>query len=91
MHVHLVLVGSLFFWPLLGVDPLPGRVAYPFRVLMVFLTLPFHAFLGVTIMQQTEPDRWLVVPRPAPGAALAARRRRRPAPGRRHPVGHRAT
>ena len=53
MHVHLVLVGSLFFWPLLGVDPLPGRVAYPFRVLMVVLTLPFHAFLGVTIMQQT--------------------------------------
>jgi cytochrome c oxidase assembly factor CtaG len=53
MHVHLVIVGSLFFWPLLGVDPLPGRVAYPFRVLMVVLTLPFHAFLGVTIMQQT--------------------------------------
>ena len=27
MHVHFVLVGSLFFWPLLGVDPVPGRVA----------------------------------------------------------------
>lgn len=54
MHVHLVLVGALFFWPLMGVDPLPGRVAYPFRMLMVFLTLPFHAFLGVTIMGQSE-------------------------------------
>ncbi len=54
MHVHLVVVGSLFFWPLVGVDPLPGRVAYPFRVLLVVLTLPFHAFLGVTIMQQTS-------------------------------------
>jgi cytochrome c oxidase assembly factor CtaG len=53
-HVHLVLVGSLFFWPLLGVDPVPGRVGYPFRLLMVFLTLPFHAFLGVTIMGQEE-------------------------------------
>ena len=53
-HVHLVLVGSLFFWPLVGVDPVPGRVAYPFRVLMVLLTLPFHAFLGVTIMGQTS-------------------------------------
>lgn len=50
MHVHLVVVGSLFFWPLVGVDPLPGRVSYPFRVLLVVLTLPFHAFLGVTIM-----------------------------------------
>ena len=54
MHVHLVLVGSLFFWPLVGVDPVPGRVAYPFRLLLLVLTLPFHAFLGVTIMGQEE-------------------------------------
>jgi putative copper resistance protein D len=54
MHIHLVLVGSLFFWPLVGIDPVPGRVAYPFRLLLVFLTLPFHAFLGVTIMGQEE-------------------------------------
>ena len=54
MHVHLVLVGSLFFWPLLGVDPVPGRVGYPFRMLTILLTLPFHAFLGVTIMDSTR-------------------------------------
>ncbi len=54
MHVHLVLVGALFFWPILGIDPVPGRVAYPFRMLLVVLTLPFHAFLGVTIMGQEE-------------------------------------
>ncbi|GGO87329.1 hypothetical protein GCM10011584_11670 [Nocardioides phosphati] len=52
MHVHLVVVGAMFFWPLMGVDPVPGRVAWPFRLVMVFLTLPFHAFLGVTIMGQ---------------------------------------
>lgn len=52
MHVHLVLVGTLFFWPLVGIDPLPGRVGYPFRVLLTVMTLPFHAFLGVTIMSQ---------------------------------------
>jgi len=52
MHVHLVLVGALFFWPLMGIDPVPGRVSHPFRVLLVVLTLPFHAFLGVTIMGQ---------------------------------------
>lgn len=52
MHVHLVAVGALFFWPIVGVDPLPGRVSHPFRVLLVVLTLPFHAFLGVTIMGQ---------------------------------------
>ncbi len=52
MHVHLVAVGALFFWPIVGVDPLPGRVAHPFRVLLTVMTLPFHAFLGVTIMGQ---------------------------------------
>ncbi|WGX94725.1 cytochrome c oxidase assembly protein [Nocardioides sp. L-11A] len=52
MHVHLVAVGALFFWPIVGVDPLPGRVSHPFRVLLTVMTLPFHAFLGVTIMGQ---------------------------------------
>jgi putative copper resistance protein D len=52
MHVHLVLVGSLFLWPLVGADPVPNRVAYPFRMLLMVMTLPFHAFLGVTIMGQ---------------------------------------
>jgi putative copper resistance protein D len=52
MHVHLVVVGSLFFWPLVGTDPVPGRVSFPFRMLLIVLTLPFHAFLGVTIMGQ---------------------------------------
>jgi cytochrome c oxidase assembly factor CtaG len=54
MHVHLVLVGCLFFWPLVGIDPVPGRVQFPFRLLLIVLTLPFHAFLGVTIMGQEE-------------------------------------
>lgn len=50
MHLHLIMVGALFFWPLMGIDPVPGRVGYPFRVLLTVMTLPFHAFLGVTIM-----------------------------------------
>jgi cytochrome c oxidase assembly factor CtaG len=55
LHLHLVLVGCLFFWPIIGIDPVPGKVPYPFRMLLVVLTLPFHAFLGVTIMAQEEP------------------------------------
>ena len=54
MHVHLVLVGALFYWPLVGIDPIPGRMIYPFRLLFIFLSLPFHAFLGVTIMGETR-------------------------------------
>lgn len=54
LHLHFLLVGCLFFWPLLGLDPMPGRVAYPLRMLTVFATLPFHAFLGVTIMSMEQ-------------------------------------
>jgi len=60
MHVHLVLVGSLFFWPLVGVDPVPGRVGHPFRMLMLFATLPFHAFLGVAIMSVKDDGSGLI-------------------------------
>ena len=49
-HVHFVLVGSLWFWSVLGLDPMPRRVPYGLRLLAVFATLPFHAFLGVAIM-----------------------------------------
>jgi len=54
LHLHFVLVGALFFWPLLGLDPVPGRVIYPFRLILIFLTLPFHAFLGITIMSASS-------------------------------------
>ncbi|HET7327346.1 MAG TPA: cytochrome c oxidase assembly protein [Nocardioidaceae bacterium] len=53
LHLHFVAVGCLFFWPLVGIDPVPGRVSFPFRLLTIFLTLPFHAFLGVTMMSMT--------------------------------------
>jgi putative copper resistance protein D len=49
-HVHFVLVGCLWFWPLLGLDPMPVRPAYPLRLVAVFATMPLHAFLGVAIM-----------------------------------------
>jgi putative copper resistance protein D len=53
LHLHFLLIGCLFFWPLVGVDPVPGRVGYPFRMAIIFFTLPFHAFLGVTMMGMT--------------------------------------
>ena len=42
--------GALWFWPILGLDPMPVRIPYPLRLLAVFATMPFHAFLGITIM-----------------------------------------
>jgi putative copper resistance protein D len=49
-HIHFVMVGTLWYATLLAVDPLPRRPAYPIRVIAAFLTMPFHAWLGVAIM-----------------------------------------
>jgi putative copper resistance protein D len=62
MHVHFVLMGSLFFWPLIGVDPVPGKVSHPFRILLLFATMPFHAFLGVAIMSVESNGTGLLSP-----------------------------
>lgn len=50
-HAHFILTGCLFFWPLIGLDPLPGRWPYPARALLMVLSVPFHTVLGLTIMQ----------------------------------------
>src|SRR3954451_21834401 len=52
LHVHFLLAGCIFFWPIIGVDPVPGRLPYPMRLLLVCIALPAHAFLGVSIMAQ---------------------------------------
>jgi cytochrome c oxidase assembly factor CtaG len=53
VHFHFIVTGCLFFWPLLGLDPLPNRWPYPGRALLMVLSVPFHTVLGLTIMQST--------------------------------------
>ncbi len=53
VHAHFILTGCLFFWPLVGHDPLPGRWPYPARALLMVLSVPFHTVLGLTVMQST--------------------------------------
>ena len=50
LHLHFVTIGALLMWPLVGSDPVPGRIGYPMRLLVMFLMLPFHAILGISIM-----------------------------------------
>ncbi len=60
VHAHFIMTGCVFFWPLLGLDPLPGRWPYPARALLMLLSVPFHTVLGLTIMQSTTllGDDW---------------------------------
>ncbi len=54
LHIYMVTVGCMFFFPLIGVDPVPINIPYPIRIILFLLTMPFHAFLGVTIMGSTK-------------------------------------
>lgn len=50
MLAHFVVVGLLFFGPIVGQDPWPRTLSHPGRMLELFLPVPFHAFFGVAIM-----------------------------------------
>jgi putative membrane protein len=55
MMVHFLLVGLVFFWPIMGVDPGPNRPGYVMRMLELFAGMPFHAFFGIALMMASEP------------------------------------
>jgi putative copper resistance protein D len=50
MTLHFLISGCLFFWVIIGVDPGPDRLPYVGRLLMLFVTMPFHAFFGIALM-----------------------------------------
>ncbi|MGP3962680.1 cytochrome c oxidase assembly protein [Nonomuraea sp. 3N208] len=50
MTLHFLISGCLFFWVIVGVDPGPNRLPYVGRLLMLFVTMPFHAFFGIALM-----------------------------------------
>ncbi|MER6098961.1 cytochrome c oxidase assembly protein [Streptomyces sp. NPDC001728] len=55
MMVHFLMVGVVFFWPIMGVDPGPHRPGFVMRMLELFAGMPFHAFFGIALMMATEP------------------------------------
>ena len=54
MNLHFLLVGALFFWPIIGVDPAPRRLQPAARLGIVFASVPFHAFFGVALMSSNS-------------------------------------
>ncbi|HYQ62692.1 cytochrome c oxidase assembly protein [Actinophytocola sp.] len=50
MNAHFLMVGYIFYWPVIGIDPSPRRMPHIARLGMVFASLPFHAFFGVILM-----------------------------------------
>lgn len=50
MLIHFLLTGYLFVLVLIGVDPIPYRPMYPFRLVLLIATLGYHAFVGIALM-----------------------------------------
>ncbi|MFC7403384.1 cytochrome c oxidase assembly protein [Citricoccus sp. GCM10030269] len=49
MNVHFLLTGYLFASVMIGIDPLPRKVLYPIRLVILLATMAFHAFIGVAM------------------------------------------
>lgn len=54
MHIHFVLSGYLFFWLIIGTDFQPRNIGYPFKLLLVFMSIVIHAVFGLILMQSTS-------------------------------------
>ncbi|WP_063049726.1 cytochrome c oxidase assembly protein [Nocardia arthritidis] len=50
MNVHFLVVGYLFYWGIIGIDPGPRRLPHIGRLGMLFAVMPFHAFFGIAMM-----------------------------------------
>jgi putative copper resistance protein D len=51
MAMHFLLSGYLLFSVLIGIDPGRRRVVPPLLVLILFASMVFHGFFGVSLMQ----------------------------------------
>src|SRR6185437_3514264 len=54
MSVHFLLVGYLFFWGIIGIDPGPRRLPFLARLGLLFAVMPFHAFFGIATMTMSS-------------------------------------
>ncbi|MFT7837564.1 bifunctional copper resistance protein CopD/cytochrome c oxidase assembly protein [Saccharothrix sp. BKS2] len=50
MNAHFLLVGYVFYWPVIGIDPSPNRLPPLGRLGLLFASIPFHAFFGIVLM-----------------------------------------
>jgi len=48
-HVVFLLVGYLFFLPIIGSEPIKWRLSYPAKLLLLFLIMPVDTFTGLVL------------------------------------------
>jgi len=55
VHVHFLVTGMLFFWPVVGLDPGRWRLPFGARLLYLLVAVPFHAVVGVALISTPAP------------------------------------
>lgn len=53
MNAHFLLVGYVFYWPVIGIDPAPRALPPLGKLGLVFASMPFHAFFGIALMMSS--------------------------------------
>jgi hypothetical protein len=64
-HMLYLVVGYLYFLPLIGREPIRWKVSYPLRMFLLFIAMPVDAFTGVVLGSASsdpfapmEPRSW---------------------------------
>ncbi len=55
MNLHFLLVGYMYYWVIIGVDPSPRRLTSFVKLALLLAALPFHAFFGLAVMNSRVP------------------------------------
>jgi putative membrane protein len=54
-HALYLAAGLLFWWPAVGLDPSPWRMAHPVRAMYILLQMPQNTFLALAILSSSVP------------------------------------
>jgi cytochrome c oxidase assembly factor CtaG len=64
-HVLYLVVGYLFFLPVLGSEPIRWRLSYPIRFVILVVAMPVDTFTGLVLSTENTPMKGMSGPRPA--------------------------
>jgi len=70
-HVAFLVIGYLFFLPIIGSEPIKWRLSYPTRLVLLFLVMPVDTFTGLVLTYGSRGTPGLP-PGPRPGWAGTA-------------------
>ena len=71
-HALYLVSALLFWWPVVGLDPAPRKLAHPARLLYLVVAMPLEAFLAVAVLSGKPYQHYLTLPPPWGGAHAVA-------------------